>query len=401
MTDNSDLDRLLGPDRRLNPPRGLAAVVTGVAVVVLVGLIALWPGGSSDIDLAEAGFADHLVRAETVIATVGPCSYDATLDCLFYQLSVLDEPVGDIAFLEFPDQVGQPELEVGEVVHLAVVDNGDGTISYQFSDKDRRVLLVVLGLVFAGAVIALGRMRGVAALVGLALSVGILLWFILPAIVAGSDAVLVALIGGGAIALVSLYLAHGYNPLTHVAALGAFSALVLTTALSWVVVELARFSGLAGEEAFYLLALPDLDLNGLLLAGIVLGAIGALDDVTVTQASAVWEVRAANPSLDSGALFESGLRVGRDHIVSTVNTLLLAYAGASLPLLVFLSLSQQSLGFVTSSEVVAVEIVRTLVGSIGLVAAVPVTTWLASRVAAKTAIEETLGEGSPRVSSWE
>ncbi|HET9259590.1 MAG TPA: YibE/F family protein [Acidimicrobiia bacterium] len=394
MTDHSDLDRLLGPDRRVNPPRGLAAVVVGVAVLVVIGLIALWPGDPPDLDLTEAGFADHLVRAETDVATVGPCSWDATFECRLYQLTVLDDPVGDIAFLEFPDEVGQPELTEGDVVHLAVVEDVDGTVTYQFSDKDRRTVLWVLGLVFAAAVIALGRLRGVAALAGLALSVGVLLWFILPAIIEGSDAVLVALIGGGAIALISLYLAHGYNPLTHVAALGAFSALVLTTVLSWLVVELARFSGLAGEEAFYLLALPDLDLNGLLLAGIVLGAIGALDDVTVTQASAVWEVRAANPSQDSGALFESGLRVGRDHIVSTVNTLLLAYAGASLPLLVFLSLSEQSLGFVASSEVVAVEIVRTLVGSIGLVAAVPLTTWLASRVAANAAIAET----SPRVS---
>jgi len=138
---------------------------------------------------------------------------------------------------------------------------------------------------------------------------------------------------------VSLYLAHGYNPLTHVAALGAFSALILTTVLSWLVVEAASFSGLTSEESFLLLAVPDLDLSGLILAGIVLGAIGALDDVTVTQASAVWEVHTANPALDSPALYESGIRVGRDHIVSTVNTLLLAYAGASLPLLLFFTIS--------------------------------------------------------------
>ena len=186
--------------------------------------------------------------------------------------------------------------------------------------------------------------------------------------------------GGGAIALVSLYLAHGYNSLTHVAALGAFTALVLTVGLSWLVLEFANFAGLASEEAFYLLAIPDLDLSGLLLAGIVLGAIGALDDVTVTQASAVWEVHNADPSLGSSDLYEAGIRVGRDHIVSTVNTLLLAYAGASLPLLIFLTLADQSLGFVASSEIVAVEIVRTLVGSIGLVAAVPATTWLGSKV---------------------
>ena len=112
----------------------------------------------------------------------------------------------------------------------------------------------------------------------------------------------------------------------------------------------------------------------------MLGALGALDDVTVTQASAVWEVHGANPSLSSSDLYEAGIRVGRDHIVSTVNTLLLAYAGAALPLLLLFTLSEQPFGIVVNSEVVALEIVRTLVGSIGLVAAVPFTTWLSSRV---------------------
>jgi uncharacterized membrane protein len=244
-------------------------------------------------------------------------------------------------------------------------------------------MLGVLALLFAGSVIVLGRMRGVAALLGLAISLVILLGFIVPAIIAGKDAVLVALVGGGAIVLVALYLAHGYTPLTHVAAVGAFAALALTTALSWGVMEFAEFSGLASEESFYLLLIPGFDLSGLLLAGVVLGAIGALDDVTVTQASAVWEVRQANPALPRGDLFDSGLRVGRDHIASTVNTLLLAYAGAAMPLLILFSLSQQHLGLIASSEVVAVEVVRTLVGSIGLVAAVPITTWLAAREAGK------------------
>jgi uncharacterized membrane protein len=228
-------------------------------------------------------------------------------------------------------------------------------------------------------------MRGVAALLGLAISVGILVWFIVPAIIDGRDAMLVALVGGGAIVLISLYLAHGFTPLTHIAAIGAFGALALATALSWIVVELAQFTGLGSEEAFYLLSLPDIDLTGLLLAGIVLGSIGALDDVTVTQASSVWEVAQANPTLEQGAYFASGLRIGRDHIASTVNTLLLAYAGAAMPLLILYSLSGLSLGAVASSEVVAVEIVRTLVGSIGLVASVPMTTWLAAREVARAA----------------
>jgi uncharacterized membrane protein len=377
----SDFDKLIGPDRRRLPrPRGLAAWIVVVAALVVVGLIALWPADAVGLDLSDIGFAEEVVRAETEVATIGPCSYDSALDCRLYQFTLLDDPVGEIVISEFPDEPGQPDLTEGEVVFLSVVEFDDGVVDYQFADKDRRLLLLMAGLLFAAAVVGLGRMRGLAALAGLVISVGILLWFILPAIVAGEDAVLVALVGGGAIALVSLYLAHGYNPLTHVAALGAFSALVLTTALSWLVVELANFSGVATEEAFFLLAIPDVDLSGLLLAGIVLGAIGALDDVTVTQASAVWEVHSANPSLGSDDLFQSGLRVGRDHIVSTVNTLLLAYAGASLPLLVFFTLSDQSLGFISSTEIVAVEIVRTLVGSLGLVAAVPVTTWLSSRV---------------------
>jgi uncharacterized membrane protein len=226
-------------------------------------------------------------------------------------------------------------------------------------------------------------MRGLAALGGLAISLFVLMGFIVPAIVAGRDAVLVATVGGSIIVLVALYLAHGVTPLTHVAAIGAFSALALTALLSWLATSAAHFSGLADEESFYLLAIPGIDLNGILLAGIVLGAIGALDDVTVTQASAVWEVRGANRELLPHDLFASGLRVGRDHIASTVNTLLLAYAGAALPLLVLYSLSPLPTGGVLSSEVVAVEVVRTLVGSMGLVAAVPITTWLASREAVK------------------
>jgi len=392
----SDFETLIGPDRRRLPrPRGLALWVTTIAILIGVGLVALWPTGTPDLDLTEIGFADEVVRAETVITTVGPCPYAPELDCLLYQFSLLDEPVGEIAILDFPDEPGQPRLSEGETVFLAVVTFDDGTVQYQYADRDRRVVLLVLTLVFAAAVVALGRMRGVAALLGLVVSVGLLLWFILPAIVAGEDAVLVAVVGGGAIALVSLYLAHGYNPLTHVAALGAFSALVLTAALSWLAVEAARFSGLVSEEAFFLLAIPGLDLSGLLLAGIVLGAIGALDDVTVTQASAVWEVHSANPSLQSPDLYQAGLRVGRDHIVSTVNTLLLAYAGASLPLLIFFTLADQSFGFISSSEIVAVEIVRTLVGSIGLVAAVPVTTWLSSRVVKRA----TSGADPARVSA--
>ena len=339
-------------------------------------MVALYPTDPPTLDLTDFGFVDDVVPAEVTLVELGTCPDFPDLDCQVVSFSGRGEEEV-IHTQAFPQEPGQPAFEVGDRVFLSVVD---GT-SYQYSDRDRTVLLLAVALVFAISVIALGRMRGFAALVGLAISLLIILWFIIPAIIAGEDAVLVAMVGGGAIVLVALYLAHGYNPLTHVAAIGAFSALVLTTGLSWLVVSLAQFTGLATEEAFYLLLIPGFDLSGLLLAGIVLGALGALDDVTVTQASAVWEVRSANESLERRELFDSGLRVGRDHVASSVNTLLLAYAGAALPLLILFSLSNQPLLAVASSEVVAVEIVRTLVGSIGLVAAVPITTWLAARQA--------------------
>ena len=384
---DSDLDKLLGPDKRILRKRDpVSAVVVVIGLLVAVGLILLWPRDQPDIDLTTFGFAEDVVTATVASSESTPCSYAADLDCFVVSFEITDpdsDEVGSIVEMEFADDPGQPTFDQGDRVFLYEIDGDGGTTTYQLADRDRRLLLAALGAVFAASVILLGRLRGVAALAGLVISVAILFVFILPAIISGKDAVLVALVGGGAIAMVSLYLAHGYTPLTHVAAIGAFTALALTVGLSWLVVTLAEFSGLVTEEAFYLLAIPDLDLNGLLLAGIVLGAIGALDDVTVTQASAVWEVRKANPSLTSDDLYESGLRVGRDHIVSTVNTLLLAYAGASLPLLILFNLADQPFGVIASSEVVALEIVRTIVGSLGLVAAVPVTTWLGSRVVSR------------------
>jgi uncharacterized membrane protein len=144
-------------------------------------------------------------------------------------------------------------------------------------------------------------------------------------------------------------------------------------------VGLAQLSGFASEEAVVVqVGAARIDLAGIILGGVVIGALGAIDDMTVTQASAVWELRAANPSMSRRSLARSGLRIGRDHVASTVNTLALAYAGASMPVLLLLVLSGQAVATVVSGEVIATEIVRTLVGSIGLVAAVPLTTWLAA-----------------------
>ncbi len=375
-----DFAILTGPDRR-RPPKisWQAGLVLVISIFVGVGLIWLVPKETVDIDLTAVGFADLTVPASVVRSTDEPCSFLPDLPCTVVEFAFVLEGQDQTFVQEFSSDVGAPVLVTDDRVYISVSEFEDGTLSYQYADRDRRVLLFVVAAIFALAVVGLGKWRGLSALFGLAASVLVLIMFIIPSIVAGRDAVLVALVGGGAIALISLYVTHGPNPLTHVAAIGAFSALALTTLLSWAVLYGAEFTGLADEESFFLTLIPGINLSGLLLAGIVLGSIGALDDVTVTQGSAVWEVYRANSELTSHELFGSGLRVGRDHIASTVNTLLLAYAGAALPLLILFSLSSQSMGFVVSSEVIAVEIVRTLVGSMGLIAAVPITTYLASR----------------------
>lgn len=387
---HQDFDRLVGPDRRM---RGLALTPIAIGLVTLVAMVAIWPRESPDVDLQYLGVTSEVYRAEVDRVIEGACSYSSDLSCTTVVFRLLEGPTpGTRATQEFERIPSTPDFREGESVVLNYIPEADPSFQYQYADRERRGVLLWLTAAFAAAVIILGRLRGLAALAGLALSAGVLVFFIVPAILAGTNPILVATVGATAIALVALYLAHGFGPLTHVALLGTVGSLIITIGLAALTTSLATFSGLSGEESIYLTLVGDIDVRGLLLAGIVLGALGALDDVTVTQASAVWEVRRANPALGAGELFRSGLRVGRDHIASTVNTLLLAYAGASIPLLLLFALSQQSLGVIANSEVVAVEIVRTLVGSIGLVAAVPVTTWLAARTAAKLP-EEALGRG--------
>jgi uncharacterized membrane protein len=309
------------------------------------------------------------------------------------------------------DSPSTPDLGPGDRIVLAHTPDASEEFDYQYADRQRRRVLIAAAVLFALAVVLLGGLRGLAALAGMAVSLVVILAFILPAILEGHSPVVVAVLGSAAIAYVALYAAHGFNMLTTVALLGTLAALALTVVLSALFTALAHFSGFASEEAVVLGQLAEgVDVNGLILAGIVIGALGALDDVTVTQASAVAELRAANPELSGMELQRAGLRIGRDHIASTVNTLALAYAGAALPVMLLFVLSRQSLGSVANSEVVAVEIVRTLVGSIGLVASVPITTWLAARVVRRPHAEaqprrrrpraQTEGEDAGEASFW-
>ena len=384
---------LSSSDLRLPPAlRRLLAGVVGVFVVAtLAGLVVLWPP-STTIRLggADLGTPVDLVNATVLAAPVVPCGSalpGMTLTCRDVTARLDNGPEkGQTASLDITEGPDQPTLRTGDKVVLGRAADPGAEVAYYFSDYQRRTPLLLLGLLFAVAVVALARWRGALALMGLGVSLLVLVRFVLPAILAGESALAVALVGSSAIAIVIIYLAHGVSARTTTAVLGTLMSLGLTAVLAVTFVELTQLTGLSSEEGTYLRGLlgGQVNLRGLLLGGIVIGALGVLNDVTITQASAVWEIYLANPATGARALYQSAMRVGRDHIASTVDTLVLAYAGAALPLFVVFTVAGRRLGDVVTGEVVAAEVVQTLIGSLGLVAAVPVTTALACALVTRT-----------------
>lgn len=363
--------------------RILAGLIGLCAIATVVGVFVLWPDGSGvttpnaiDIEYASA----TVLNAENQECSGGAIVAAA---CTTVDFRIEDGlRAGATWSTEFHDPKGALPFEVGqEVVLTRYPDASDPAFEFAFADYERKGDLTILFLLFAAAIIALGRWVGVRALISLVASLSMLAVFALPAILDGQNPVLVALVGSAAVALVALYLTHGVNHLTTVALLGSFASLTLTGVLAWVFIRFTSLTGLADESVAMLqFGSATIDARGLLLAGIVIGTLGVLDDVTITQASAVSEVHNANPDWGFREMYQSGLRVGRAHIASTTNTLVLAYAGASLPLLLLFTRSELPLGQVFNSEVVAAEVVRTLVGTIGLISAVPLTTALAAIV---------------------
>ena len=364
--------------------RLLALAVAPFLLATVVGLVLLWPSG--DVQRNEAfGPPAELHKGAVVARDSRPClgapeSSPARCASITVRLSQGPEAGEEVA-IEIGEGAGAPSVGEGDPVIVGRTQDETGAVSYYFSDFQRRTPLLILGLLFAAVVVLLGRWRGVAALAALAVSLGVIVKFVLPAILEGQSPLAVAVVGSAAIMFLALYLTHGINAQTTTAVLGTLLSLTLTAVLASVFVAASRFTGLASEEAGFLQsAAGQVNLRGLLLGGIVIGSLGVLDDVTVTQASAVWQLRRANRAMPWRDLYRSGLHIGRDHIASTVNTLVLAYAGASLPLLLLFTLAEQSTGAVLTGEIVAGEVVRTLVGSIGLVASVPITTALAALV---------------------
>jgi uncharacterized membrane protein len=279
-------------------------------------------------------------------------------------------------------EAAEAPLRPGDVIVMAR-DAGGPASSYDVVDRYRLPALGLAALLFVGCAIGMSRVRGVTALIGLGASLLILSRFVVPRIMAGANPLAISLIAAFAVGLVSLYLAHGFNRRTSVALLGTMVTLAFATGLADLIVGLAHLSGRGSDEALFLQTgyLETVNLRGLLLGGIVLGALGVLDDITTAQAAAVEEISRADPGLGVRDLYRRGLSVGREHITSLVNTLVLAYAGASLPLFILFTLNtNQPLWVTLNSEFVAEEIARTIIGSLALTLAVPITTALAARL---------------------
>jgi uncharacterized membrane protein len=365
--------------------RVLWIVMAPLLVAIVVGLVLLWPGTRPTDALTDAISPDDFFDAKVTSIARGPCIGTdplASQTCTTARIR-LDEGPDEGGTIELPEEADTTgvRLEVGDRIVLAYYPDAGEGFEYAYADRERRMPLLVLAAVFAVAVVALGRWKGLRALAGVGVSLAILAAFILPALLDGNDPVAVALVGGGTIAVIALYLAHGVNVGSTIALIGAFASLALVGLLAWVFVSATHLTGRAAEEAGFLqISASQVKLQGLVLAGIVIGTLGVLDDVTVLQVSSVWELHHANPEQSRFQIYRAAIRIGRDHIASTVNTLVLAYAGASLPLFLLLTQAHQGLSDTANSEVIAVEIVRTLVGSIGLVASVPITTLLATWV---------------------
>jgi uncharacterized membrane protein len=365
--------------------RIVTAVLVPCAVATLVALIVMWPGKvRTPPDTSGGQRALGTVTAVAERACPPAAKPTATPQrCGSATVQVTEGPgTGSDQTVDLPQGPGTTALHAGDKVVLLYFPNAvPGGRSYSVVDQQRSTPMIWLIALAVAVILAFGRWRGLTSLAGLAVSFGILLLFVIPAILDGSPPLLVAVVGSSAIMFAALYLTHGINVHTSVAVAGTLLSLILTGLLGAGFTSFLHLTGVGSDDSSYLSATyQSIDLRGLLLAGIVIGALGVLDDVTVTQAVTVEEM-AAGGQTSRWALYRAAARVGRAHVASAVNTIVLAYAGASLPLLLLIAASSEPITDLLTSEFLAQEILRSAVGTIGLVASVPITTALATLVA--------------------
>lgn len=358
------------------------AIVAPLILLTLIALVWLWPGSFTPDDGAAEEF-----KAQIGAIQAEPCADGVPDDvngCGQATLEIEEgKDAGQTVEVPLPSGPGAPKVSEGDAVTVIASQGPDGDV-YSIVDHQRGNQLWLLGAAFVLILLLFGRWRGLSALAGLTVTFVLLLFFAVPAILAGESPLLVAIVVSAAITLVVLYLTHGLSLTTTVAVLGTLAALVLTGLLAMLSVAMLELTGVTDDIETAVVVTHGIDMRGLLIASIVIGSVGVLDDVTVTQSATVSELAHANPSYRFGDLYRAASRVGRSHIASVVNTIVLAYAGSSLPLLVLIVANNDSMSDVVTTQLIAQELVRSGVATIGLIAAVPMTTALAAAVIHRT-----------------
>ncbi|MEK6753579.1 MAG: YibE/F family protein [Chloroflexota bacterium] len=364
----------------------------------------------SDVQLPGEGFATFgadTVRAE-VLQIIEEGEIDLGGNLQTYQIARVNILEGEYAGIPMEIDYGRRQIRsddyllgAGDKIMVSISKTPENVVNAYFVDYVRTTPILWLTVIFAIAIILISSWKGIRALLSMAFSLYIIIGYIIPHILIGEDPLRVSIIGSIILLAVSLYLTYGWTLKTHAAVISMVLVLILTGALSGIFVIFAKLNGTGDENVMFLMQLMEtpINLRGLLLGGMIIGALGVLDDLVTTQASAVFELHHANPALGFRGLYNSAMRIGQDHVAATVNTLVLAYAGASLPMLLMFSLGRGDYGYLVNFSFIAEEIVRTLVGSLGLIAAVPLTTaiaiFLAQRAESLGRWEQVLGpEGS-------
>lgn len=403
MPDGRHSHRGLHLDPAVRTPRWTRVAVIGIVTVMttaaLVGVVSLWPRGPVPVS-APANYATSgaTFPQATVVSMTEPCpavlpdstqARQASVGCGQLTVRLADNST---QVVDIPTEVGRSGLRAGDTVTLLKLPDSAMTDAagpdsqlaspYSFAGIDRPAPLLVLAAVFVVLALAVARWRGLAALISLGLGGAILVLFVAPALLRGEPPVAVGLTASALTMVVVLYLTHGLSLRTSTALVGTGLGLLLTAAAGALASDAARLTGVGDDDGSTLQGLASaVRLHDLVACGVLIAAFGVLNDVTISQTSAVWELRAANPSLSCRAVFTSAMRIGRDHLASTVYTIVFAYAGAALPVLLLISLSGQTFGMLFLSEDITAEVVRTLASAIGLVLAVPATTAVAVLVA--------------------
>jgi uncharacterized membrane protein len=387
--------------------RALVGAVVLLLAATVVGLIAFWPTGGSRLSSvsgaesstgASQAFGGSSLPATVDSSSIVRCQGPVAQGCRQIRVTLGGGPDnGQSTTITMGPIASSPAVGAGDhirVVHVATTPGAepDKVQPYQFADFDRHSSLIWLAVGFGLLVLVLARWRGLLALVGLGLSLLLVVKFLIPAILAGSSPVLVSLISALSVMFLMLALTSGVGIQSLAAALGIAASLLLASLLGLVYVNVAHLNGYTSELSTLLTNFNvHVSLEGIVIAGMVIGALGVIADMAVTQASAVMALRRTNPSLSARELYREAFVVGRDHLSATINTLVLAYVGASLPLLLVIHSAAVTTGDAINTQDIAEPIVASLVGSIGLLASVPLTTGLAAVLAARMPPEAVRG----------